>query len=69
MKRLTQSSWDEVLQDEWSKPYYVELREFLKEEYTDQTIYPPMNELWTAFTLTPFEEVKVVILGQDPYHG
>ena len=69
MKQRTQSSWDEVLQDEWSKPYYLELREFLKKEYAEQTIYPPMNELWTAFTLTPFEEVKVVLLGQDPYHG
>ena len=69
MKQWTQSSWDEVLQDEWTKPYYEELREFLKKEYAEQTIYPPQDELWTAFTLTPFEEVKVVILGQDPYHG
>ena len=55
--------------DEFEKPYYVKLREFLKKEYAEETIYPQMNDLWTAFKLTPFNEVKVVILGQDPYHG
>lgn len=67
--KLFGNDWDEVLEDEFNKPYYLKLREFLKEEYANQTIYPVMEDMWTAFKLTPFNEVKVVILGQDPYHG
>lgn len=63
------NDWDTVLKGEFEKPYYKQLRTFLKEEYTQQQIYPPMNQLWTAFQMTPFEDVKVVVLGQDPYHG
>ena len=68
-KQIFGNDWDAVLQEEFNKPYYLKLREFLKKEYAEQTIYPQMNDLWTAFKLTPFDEVKVVILGQDPYHG
>jgi uracil-DNA glycosylase len=68
-KELFENDWDEVLNDEFEKPYYSKLREFLKKEYAEETIYPQMDDLWTAFKLTPFDEVKVVILGQDPYHG
>jgi uracil-DNA glycosylase len=68
-KELFDNEWDEVLNDEFEKPYYSKLRDFLKKEYEEQVIYPRMNELWTAFKLTSFNEVKVVILGQDPYHG
>ena len=68
-KELFGNDWDEVLNDEFEKPYYSKLREFLKKEYAEETIYPQMDDLWTAFKLTPFNEVKVVILGQDPYHG
>jgi uracil-DNA glycosylase len=68
-KQLFSNDWDEILNDEFEKPYYSKLREFLKKEYVEQTIYPQMDDLWTAFNLTPFNEVKVVILGQDPYHG
>ncbi len=68
-KQLFNNNWDEVLDDEFEKPYYSKLREFLKKEYVEETIYPQMSDLWTAFKLTPFNEVKVVILGQDPYHG
>jgi uracil-DNA glycosylase len=63
------NSWDEYLKDEFEKPYYRQLRVFLKEEYTHYTVYPSMYDLFSAFKVTSFEAVKVVILGQDPYHG
>ncbi|PIC90786.1 uracil-DNA glycosylase [Sporosarcina sp. P21c] len=63
------NDWDHILKDEFDKPYYQELRTFLREEYTNHIIYPQMSDMWTAFKLTPFQDVKVVILGQDPYHG
>ena len=63
------NAWDEVLKEEFEKPYYSRLREFLKTEYAEATVFPQVNDLWTAFKRTPFNEVKVVILGQDPYHG
>lgn len=63
------NEWDVVLQEEFIKPYSIKLREFLKKEYEEQTIYPQISDLWTAFQYTPFDEVKVVIVGQDPYHG
>lgn len=69
MKPPFHNDWDAVLQGEFEKPYYKELREFLKSEYANHIIYPEMTDLWTAFQLTPYEDVKVVILGQDPYHG
>lgn len=63
------NDWDECLHDEFKKPYYLKLQQFLEKEYANKTVYPQRDELWTAFTLTPFADVKVVILGQDPYHG
>ena len=69
MKEIIHNSWQTVLSAEFEKPYYQESREFLKKEYQTQTIYPDMYHLFSALELTPFEEVKVVILGQDPYHG
>jgi uracil-DNA glycosylase len=63
------NSWDEYLKDEFQKPYYQQLRAFLKAEYTQRTVYPNMHDLFSAFKVTPYEDVKVVILGQDPYHG
>lgn len=68
-KKLFHNQWDEQLQEEFEQPYYQQLRTFLKNEYAEEIIYPSMDQLWTAFQLTSFEEVKVVILGQDPYHG
>ena len=62
------NSWDAVLADEFKKDYYLKLREFLKEEYSSRVIYPDMYNIFNAFKAAPFEEVKVVILGQDPYH-
>ena len=64
-----ENSWDNILKDEFSEPYYLKLREFLKAEYTGRTIYPPMYDIFNAFKYTDYNDVKVVILGQDPYHG
>lgn len=64
-----ESSWKEVLQDEFSKPYFVKLVEFIRQEYASGLIYPPGKHIFRALNTTPFSEVKVVILGQDPYHG
>lgn len=63
------NSWDEYLQDEFNKPYYEALHEFLKREYTHETVYPDMYDIFNALKTVPYEKVKVVILGQDPYHG
>lgn len=62
------NDWDELLKDEWDKPYYKSLRSFLIDEYKTETVYPPAEDIYTALKLTPFSDVKVVILGQDPYH-
>lgn len=63
------NSWDQLLKDEWTQPYYKDLRAFLAEEYRSREIYPPMNDIFNAFKLCPYENVKVVILGQDPYYS
>lgn len=68
-KQILKNDWADYLQDEFSKEYYVRLREILKEEYKTQTIYPEMHDIFNALHFTPFHQVKVVILGQDPYHG
>ncbi|TSC68949.1 MAG: uracil-DNA glycosylase [Parcubacteria group bacterium Gr01-1014_56] len=62
-------SWHEHLHKEFEKPYFAELVAFVKKEYIGEDVYPPPKFIFRAFDLTPFEEVKVVILGQDPYHG
>ncbi|MCL2199163.1 MAG: uracil-DNA glycosylase [Defluviitaleaceae bacterium] len=62
-----QNSWDELLAEEFKKEYYQSLRAFLKEEYRTQTIYPNMHDIFNALKLTAYENVKVVIVGQDPY--
>lgn len=69
MKAIIHNSWQDVLKEEFTKEYYLHLRDFLKQEYSQQTIYPDMYHIYSALELTPYEEVKVVILGQDPYHG
>jgi len=63
------NSWDEVLHEEMQKSYFNYIREFVKEERLNKTIFPPAKDLFNAFKLTDFKDVKVVILGQDPYHG
>lgn len=62
------NDWDEILKDEWEKPYYKKLRAFLKEEYSKYTLYPDMYDLFNALRYTSFHNTKVVIIGQDPYH-
>ena len=63
------NDWDKILADEFKKPYYLKLRSFLKNEYAANTIYPNMNDIFNALKLTSFKDTKVVIIGQDPYHG
>lgn len=64
-----QNDWLEPLTPEFKKLYYAALYKKIKEEYSTQQIFPPAEEIFTAFELTPLSEVKVVIIGQDPYHG
>jgi uracil-DNA glycosylase len=66
---LIDDSWKAVLSDEFSKPYFSELRQFLQKEKASKTIFPPGPLIFNAFDSTPFDKVRVVILGQDPYHG
>lgn len=63
------NDWDNILKDEWEKPYYKNLRAFLKSEYSTKTVYPNMNNIFNALKMCSFEDTKVVIIGQDPYHG
>ena len=63
------NDWDGLLYEEFSSEYYLSLREFLKKEYSTERIYPPMNDIYNALRLTSYERARVVILGQDPYHG
>lgn len=64
-----ETSWKERLADEFEKPYFKELTDFVRQEYRTQVCYPPGNLIFNAFNLCPFDQVKVVIIGQDPYHG
>ena len=68
MKEMIGNKWDGLLADEWQKPYYQELRSFLIDEYKSETVYPPATDIYNALRLTDYDDVKVVILGQDPYH-
>ncbi|MFB6259040.1 MAG: uracil-DNA glycosylase [Flavobacteriales bacterium] len=61
--------WLSVLEEEFRAPYFTQLKEFLKEEKRKATVYPPGDRIFAAFDHTPFSKVRVVILGQDPYHG
>jgi len=63
------NSWNEILKDEFNKEYYLKLRSFLKQEYSTKVIYPPMYDIFNALKYTDYNDVKVVVLGQDPYHG
>ena len=63
-----QNDWQEYFDVEQRKGYYLSLREFLKSEYAHHTVFPPMDEIFSAFTLTPLSRVRVVLVGQDPYH-
>ena len=63
------NDWDTLLNDEYNKEYFINLKKFVINEYKTKTIYPKMSEIFNAFEKTNYEKVKVVILGQDPYHG
>lgn len=69
MEVKIEKSWKEVLQTEFDKPYFENLVGFVKQEYASHTIFPPAGQIFNAFNTCPFNNVKVVILGQDPYHG
>lgn len=69
MNVIKEPSWQTVLQEEFSKPYFTQLQSFVDAEYTEHTVYPPARLLYNAFEQCAFDKVKVVILGQDPYHG
>jgi uracil-DNA glycosylase len=68
-KLLTDESWSKILENEFQKPYFNSLEQKLDQAYNTKTVYPPKELIFSAFNLISFEKVKVVILGQDPYHG
>ena len=68
MKVQIEESWRRQLQEEFDKPYFEHLVGFVKEEYARYTVFPPGSRIFHAYNTCPFEKVKVVILGQDPYH-
>lgn len=61
--------WNKLIREEKNKPYYIELMQFIDNEYKKYTVYPAKEQIFTSLEATPYEEVKVVIFGQDPYHG
>lgn len=63
------NEWQQILATEFEQPYYKKLQQFLAEEYATQTIYPSQQQVLNALQITPYSQVKVVLLGQDPYHG
>lgn len=69
MEIKMEKSWKDALRDEFSKPYFEKLTEFVRSEYLSAKVYPPPKFLFHAFELCPFDKTRVVILGQDPYHG
>ena len=66
---MIQNDWLDAIQPEFSKPYYKELFEFVKQEYSNTVVYPPADDIFNAFHFIPLSKVKVLILGQDPYHN
>ncbi|SDZ19778.1 uracil-DNA glycosylase [Bacillus sp. 166amftsu] len=69
MEHILKNDWESLLAPEFEKPYYQKLRQFLKEEYSTHVIYPNTNDIFNALHYTSYADTKVVILGQDPYHG
>ncbi len=63
------NDWLEAVSSEFKKPYYRELYQFIKEEYSKETVYPPADDIFNAFHFTPLSKVKILLLGQDPYHN
>ncbi|MCI0765330.1 uracil-DNA glycosylase [Bacillus sp. TL12] len=69
MEHILKNDWEPLLAPEFEKPYYQKLRQFLKEEYSTHVVYPNANDIFNALHYTSYGDTKVVILGQDPYHG
>ncbi|MEP0367620.1 MAG: uracil-DNA glycosylase [Cyclobacteriaceae bacterium] len=69
MNVKVETSWKTLLKDEFEKDYFKQLTDFVKTEYADSTVYPPGSQIFRAFDFCPVDDVKVVIIGQDPYHG
>lgn len=69
MEVKIEDSWKKELSHEFEKDYFIKLTEFVRKEYNTTTVYPPGKLIFNAFNLCPFDKVKVVIIGQDPYHG
>lgn len=67
--RMIENDWLELVQGEFEKPYYQQLNKFVKKEYGSTTVYPPMDDIFNAFHFTPLSKVKILLLGQDPYHN
>ena len=65
---MINNEWDDVLAEEFKKDYFLKIKEFIDDEYSSKTVYPPYDEIFNAFKLTSLSDVRVVILGQDPYH-
>lgn len=63
------SDWKDILKDEFEQEYFKNLEDFLRDEYSTHTVYPPQDEIFSAYNVTPYSKVKVVIIGQDPYHN
>ena len=69
MKKVNiEQSWFNLLEDEFEKPYFISIRNFLRIEYKNKKVYPHPSNIFNAFNSTPLDSVKVVIIGQDPYH-
>ena len=69
LKRMIRlMNWDIIIQNEKAKDYYKKLDNFIEKRYAKTTVYPPKDEIFNAFSLTAYEDLKVIILGQDPYH-
>ncbi|MCP1143557.1 uracil-DNA glycosylase [Lysinibacillus endophyticus] len=69
MNTVFDNDWQDILAEEFEKDYFIKLQKFVDEEYNITTVYPPREDVMNAFTTTPYSKVKVVLLGQDPYHG
>ena len=70
MKKIQiEQSWESLLESEFNKDYFHQIRTFIKEQYKAKTIFPPAKLIFNAFNLTPVDKIKVIIVGQDPYHG
>ncbi|GAA0071830.1 uracil-DNA glycosylase [Clostridium sardiniense] len=69
MANILKNDWNDLLQDEFNKDYYKKIHNFLVNQYSTKTIYPDKYDIFNALHFTPYKDVKVVILGQDPYHG